>query len=107
MLVYTTGQGVHGFTLDPTIGELLLVPDDAERPAQDRYRTAEQTADEAARGRERGRRRVRRADSLGRGRRGSQVSDRKAVYGPDDWQVEPGRELGAPGAYPYTRGVHP
>src|SRR2546426_8660919 len=24
MLVYTTGQGVHGFTLDPTIGEVLL-----------------------------------------------------------------------------------
>ena len=24
MLVYTTGQGVHGFTLDPTIGEYLL-----------------------------------------------------------------------------------
>jgi fructose-1,6-bisphosphatase I len=24
MLVYTTGQGVHGFTLDPTIGEFLL-----------------------------------------------------------------------------------
>ena len=24
MLVYTTGQGVHGFTLDPTLGEFLL-----------------------------------------------------------------------------------
>jgi fructose-1,6-bisphosphatase I len=24
MMVYTTGQGVHGFTLDPTIGEFLL-----------------------------------------------------------------------------------
>lgn len=24
MLVYSTGQGVHGFTLDPTIGEFLL-----------------------------------------------------------------------------------
>jgi fructose-1,6-bisphosphatase I len=24
MLVYTTGQGAHGFTLDPTIGEFLL-----------------------------------------------------------------------------------
>ena len=24
MLVYTTGQGVHGFTLDPSIGEFLL-----------------------------------------------------------------------------------
>ena len=34
MLVYTTGQGVHGFTLDPSIGEFLLshphirIPDD-------------------------------------------------------------------------------
>jgi len=35
------------------------------------------------------------------------VSDRKPVYGPDDWQGEPARELGAPGAYPFTRGVHP
>ena len=24
MLVYTTGQGAHGFTLDPSIGEFLL-----------------------------------------------------------------------------------
>jgi len=24
MMVYTTGQGAHGFTLDPTIGEFLL-----------------------------------------------------------------------------------
>lgn len=24
MLVYTTGEGVHGFTLDPTVGEFLL-----------------------------------------------------------------------------------
>src|SRR5204862_548887 len=51
--------------------------------------------------------RVRRADSLGRGRRGRQVSDRKPVYGPDDWRPEPARELGAPGAFPFTRGVHP
>ena len=35
------------------------------------------------------------------------MSDRKPVYGPDDWQGEPARELGAPGAYPFTRGVHP
>jgi len=35
------------------------------------------------------------------------VSDRKPVYGPDDWQTEPARELGAPGAFPFTRGVHP
>ncbi len=35
------------------------------------------------------------------------MSDRKPVYGPDDWQTEPARELGAPGAFPFTRGVHP
>jgi methylmalonyl-CoA mutase N-terminal domain/subunit len=29
------------------------------------------------------------------------------VYGPDDWHAEFARELGAPGAFPYTRGVHP
>ena len=35
------------------------------------------------------------------------MSDRKLVYGPDDWQANPGRDLGSPGAFPYTRGVHP
>jgi len=35
------------------------------------------------------------------------VSDRKPVYGPDDWRAEPARDLGAPGAFPFTRGVHP
>jgi len=35
------------------------------------------------------------------------VSDRKPVYGPDDWHAEFARELGAPGAFPYTRGAHP
>ena len=35
------------------------------------------------------------------------MSDRKSVYGPDDWRGEPARELGAPGAFPFTRGVHP
>jgi fructose-1,6-bisphosphatase I len=32
MLVYTTGQGVHGFTLDPTIGEFLLSHEDIQIP---------------------------------------------------------------------------
>ncbi|OGG54338.1 MAG: fructose-bisphosphatase [Candidatus Handelsmanbacteria bacterium RIFCSPLOWO2_12_FULL_64_10] len=32
MLVYTTGQGVHGFTLDPTIGEFLLSHEDISIP---------------------------------------------------------------------------
>jgi len=37
------------------------------------------------------------------------VSDRKPVYGPEDWPdwADPAGELGAPGAFPYTRGVHP
>ena len=35
------------------------------------------------------------------------MSDRKPVYGPDDWHAEFARELGAPGAFPYTRGAHP
>lgn len=33
MLVYTTGQGVHGFTLDPTVGEFLLSHPDMQMPA--------------------------------------------------------------------------
>ncbi|MFH1538902.1 MAG: methylmalonyl-CoA mutase family protein, partial [bacterium] len=31
----------------------------------------------------------------------------KAVYGPEDIAgFDPGRDLGQPGAFPYTRGVH-
>ena len=37
MLVYTTGQGVHGFTLDPTIGEFLLSHPDIRIPDPGRY----------------------------------------------------------------------
>jgi len=33
MLVYTTGKGVHGFTLDPTVGEFLLSHPDIRIPA--------------------------------------------------------------------------
>ncbi|ACF14715.1 Inositol phosphatase/fructose-16-bisphosphatase [Chloroherpeton thalassium ATCC 35110] len=32
MLVYTTGQGVHGFTLDPSIGEFLLSHENIKTP---------------------------------------------------------------------------
>ncbi|ACV69194.1 class 1 fructose-bisphosphatase [Desulfohalobium retbaense] len=32
MLVYTTGRGVHGFTLDPSVGEFLLSHPDIEIP---------------------------------------------------------------------------
>ncbi len=37
MLVYTTGQGAHGFTLDPTIGEFLLSHPDIRTPETGKY----------------------------------------------------------------------
>jgi fructose-1,6-bisphosphatase I len=37
MLVYTTGQGAHGFTLDPSIGEFLLSHPNIRVPERGRY----------------------------------------------------------------------
>jgi fructose-1,6-bisphosphatase I len=37
MLVYTTGNGVHGFTLDPTVGEFLLSHPYIRMPATPKY----------------------------------------------------------------------
>jgi fructose-1,6-bisphosphatase I len=37
MLVYTTGQGAHGFTLDPSIGEFLLSHPNIRTPEHGRY----------------------------------------------------------------------
>src|SRR5439155_11108434 len=37
MLVYTTGKGVHGFTLDPSVGEFLLSHPDIRTPPVGRY----------------------------------------------------------------------
>ena len=37
ILVYTTGQGVHGFTLDPTLGEFLLSHPDIRTPEKGKY----------------------------------------------------------------------
>lgn len=37
MLVYSTGQGVHGFTLDPEIGEFLLSHPSMEMPEPPQY----------------------------------------------------------------------
>jgi fructose-1,6-bisphosphatase I len=37
MLVYTTGQGAHGFTLDPSIGEFLLSHPNIRIPDTGRY----------------------------------------------------------------------
>jgi fructose-1,6-bisphosphatase I len=40
MLVYTTGAGVHGFTLDPTVGEFLLSHPDIRIPDKPHYFSA-------------------------------------------------------------------
>ena len=37
MMVYTTGQGAHGFTLDPSLGEFLLSHPNIRTPAVGRY----------------------------------------------------------------------
>jgi fructose-1,6-bisphosphatase I len=37
MMVYTTGQGAHGFTLDPSIGEFLLSHPNIRTPDTGRY----------------------------------------------------------------------
>jgi len=34
MMVYTTGNGVHGFTLDPSLGEFLLSHENIQTPAR-------------------------------------------------------------------------
>jgi fructose-1,6-bisphosphatase I len=42
MLVYSTGQGVHGFTLDPSVGEFLLSHPDIRIPDQPVFYSANQ-----------------------------------------------------------------
>jgi fructose-1,6-bisphosphatase I len=42
MLVYTSGQGVHGFTLDPSVGEFLLSHPNMCIPENPRYYSANQ-----------------------------------------------------------------
>ncbi len=42
MLVYTTGHGVHGFTLDPSLGEFLLSHPDLRFPDRPKYYSANQ-----------------------------------------------------------------
>ena len=37
MLVYTTGEGVHGFTLDPSVGEFFLSHPDIVMPERSKY----------------------------------------------------------------------
>ena len=40
MMVYTTGLGVHGFTLDPTIGEFVLTHENITVPEKPEYYSA-------------------------------------------------------------------
>jgi fructose-1,6-bisphosphatase I len=40
MLVYTTGRGVHGFTLDPSVGEFLLSHPNIQTPSRAKYYSA-------------------------------------------------------------------
>lgn len=42
MMVYTTGQGVHGFTLDPSIGEFLLSHPHIQIPSTPKYYSVNQ-----------------------------------------------------------------
>lgn len=42
MLVYSTGQGVHGFTLDPEVGEFLLSHPNMRIPAEGLYYSTNQ-----------------------------------------------------------------
>lgn len=42
MLVYTTGMGVHGFTLDPMVGEFLLTHPDIRIPEKPKYYSVNQ-----------------------------------------------------------------
>jgi len=37
MFIYTTGHGVHGFTLDPTVGEFLLSHPNIKIPSRPKY----------------------------------------------------------------------
>jgi len=42
MLVYTSGSGVHGFTLDPSVGEFLLTHNDIHIPEEPKYYSVNQ-----------------------------------------------------------------
>ena len=47
MLVYTTGQGAHGFTLDPSIGEFLLSHPNIRIPDAGRYLSVNDSYEQA------------------------------------------------------------
>jgi fructose-1,6-bisphosphatase I len=42
MMVYSTGQGVHGFTLDPSVGEFLLSHENIRIPLKPQYYSVNQ-----------------------------------------------------------------
>ena len=42
MLVYSTGHGVHGFTLDPSVGEFLLSHENIQIPKKPKYYSVNQ-----------------------------------------------------------------
>ncbi|PJF43495.1 MAG: class 1 fructose-bisphosphatase [Phototrophicales bacterium] len=42
MMVYSTGQGVHGFTLDPSVGEFLLSHENIRIPEKAKYYSVNQ-----------------------------------------------------------------
>ncbi len=42
MMVYSTGQGVHGFTLDPSVGEFLLSHENIRMPIISKYYSVNQ-----------------------------------------------------------------
>lgn len=42
MMVYTTGQGVHGFTLDPSLGEFILSHENIRIPSPAQYYSVNQ-----------------------------------------------------------------
>lgn len=42
MMVYSTGKGVHGFTLDPSVGEFLLSHPNIRFPSRPKYYSANQ-----------------------------------------------------------------
>jgi fructose-1,6-bisphosphatase I len=45
MMVYSTGRGVHGFTLDPSLGEFLLSHPDLRIPDHPKYYSANHAYD--------------------------------------------------------------
>src|SRR5207245_2194575 len=76
-------------------------------PPDSRHRARGSAPAHASRHRQPRRRHLRGAHHRRRGGGVGEVSERKPVYGPEDWTGDPARELGDAGAFPFTRGVHP